>query len=362
MSATVYLRVEGKKYGGWQDIHIEKSMSALCGAFQVRVIDTGELKNSRWPLMMGRECEVFIEDQLVLAGHIEDINIEYTFDQHSIVIAGRDKLGDLVDCHRAFDQRREWFDYRVINIIRAILAPFKFEIVVDSSATSAVNKVEEQFGFNDGDTIFETIRRICRKHYIIPVTYGDGKLVLTRSGNTYSHDSLLSGTNILRGGLRRSDRDRFSHYYMKGYSIGFDEKTLSDFTHPKGDARDQLIARYRPFVFIEDTNTSFGGCTSRAKAEAALRAGNSIVYEFEVAGWLQSNGLLWQLNQLVRITDSVLGINQKDLLIDQLRFVQGSDGQRTTIQLCTPEKYKAEADLEKATGAVDSFAMLFGGA
>lgn len=358
MSTNIYLRVGGRKYSGWQDIHIEKSMSALCGAFQVRVIDTGELQEDRWPLVMGQACDIYIEEQLVLSGYIEDINIEYDAGKHSIVIAGRDKLGDLVDCHRAFDQKREWVDYKIVNIIKAMLAPFGFAVLVDASATVTANKVEAQFGFNDGDTVFETIRRLCRKHYIIPITYGDGKLTLTRAGSVYANDPLQSGVNVLRGGLRRSNRERFSHYYLKGFSIGFDEKALSDFTHPKGDARDQLIARYRPFVIIEDANTSFGECTTRAKAEAALRAGSSVVYEYDVAGWLQSNKNIWQINQLVRVTDPVLGLLQEDLLIDQIRFVQGAEGQITTLQLCTPEKYKAEADLEKAKSKVDVLTQL----
>ena len=354
MNSTVYLRTGGKKYSGWQDIQIEKSMSALCGAFQVRVIDSGEIDASRWPLVMGQDCEIFIEDQLVLTGFIEDINIEYGANQHSILIAGRDKLGDLVDCHRAFEQKREWLNYRVINIIRALVNPFGFSVTVDVSAEAAANKVEGQFGFNDGDTVFDTIRRLCRKHQIVPLTYGDGVLVLSRAGSTFAVDALQSGINILRGGLRRSNRERFSHYYLKGISIGFDEKTLSDFTHPKGDARDQLIARYRPCVIIEDANTSFGECSARAKAEAALRAGSSVVYEFDIAGWLQTDKSLWQLNHLVSVTDTLLGLNETDLLIDQLRFVQGDEGQITTIQLCLPEKYKAEADLETMKSKVDN--------
>lgn len=357
MSNEVYLKLRGSKYKGWQDVQIEKSLSALCGAFQVRLIDTDPADKTDWSLTMGAECQVYIEDQLLVTGFIEDINIEYTKESHAIVVAGRDKLGDLVDCHRAFGQSREWVNQSVLSIIRSLCAPFGFSVVVDSSAQGVVNKREEQYGFNEGDTVYETIRRLCRKHYILPVTYGDGKLVLTRTGNARATDALQTGVNILRGALRRSNRERFSHYYLKGFSLGFDEKTTSDFTHPKGDARDQLIERYRPFTIVEDVNTSTGDCNLRAKAEAALRAGSSIMYEFEVPGWLQSDGSLWRLNQLVQITDPILALDDM-MLIDQLRFTQGDAGQLTTIQVCTPEKYKAEADLTKAKTGLDIFAQL----
>lgn len=347
----------GRKYNGWQDIHIEKSLSALCGAFQVRLVDTDFENKANWSLVMGEECKVYINDQLLITGFIEDINIEYDKDSHAISVAGRDQLGDLVDCHRAFEQSREWLNQSVLSIVTSLCNPFGFSVEVDSSATTAANKREATFGFNDGDTVYETIRRLCRKHYILPVTYGDGKLVLTRTGNTRAKDRLQTGINILRGALRRSNRERFSHYYLKGFSIGFDEKTLSDFTHPKGDARDQLISRYRPFLLLEDTNTSYGECSIRAKAEAALRAGNSFTYEVEVPGWLQSDGSIWQINNLVQLTDPILAVDEL-LLIDQIRFVQSDLGQLTTLQLCTPEKYKAEADLEKAKTGLDIFAQL----
>lgn len=358
MNSTVYLQIGGLTYSGWQDVQVEKSMSALCGAFQVRMVDTGEIDAGRWPLTMGEECNLYIDSILMLSGFTEDINIEYDGANHAIMVAGRDKLGDLVDCHRAFDQKREWVGQTVLRIIKSLLTPFGFEVVVDSSVAASAAKVEDLFGFNDGDTVFETIRRLCHKHQIMPITYGDGKLVLTRTASQKSTDALQSGVNVLRGGLRRSNRERFSHYYLKGVSIGFDEKTVDDFTHPKGEARDQLIKRYRPFAIIEDTNTSFGECTTRAKAEAAYRAGSSVVYEFEVPGWLQSDGSVWQLNRLTTVRDTVLGLDGDELLIDQLRFVQGDQGQVTTIQLCTPEKYKAEADLSKAKSKLDDYALL----
>lgn len=353
----VYLLVGGTKYKGWQDVHVEKSLSALCGAFQVHLINTDMTDKTYWSLIMGDECQVYINDQLLITGFIEDINIEYAKEKHAIVVAGRDKLGDLVDCNRAFGQSREWVNQSVLSIIRSLCKPFGFTVVVDSSVQSEVNKREEQFGFNEEDSVYETIRRLCRKYYILPVTYGDGKLVLTRTGSTRTTDALQTGVNILRGALRRSNRERFSHYYIKGVSLGFDEKTISDFTHPKGDARDQLIQRYRPYTIVEDVNTSTGGCSLRAKAEAALRAGNSIVYEFEVPGWLQSDGSLWRLNQLVQITDPILALDDV-MLIDQLRFTQGDAGQLTTIQVCLPDKYKTEADLAKAKTGLDVFAQL----
>jgi len=355
----VSLSVNGKRYVGWQDIQVEKSLSALCGAFQVQLIDTRPLDKSDWPINMGDQVKVYINDQLLLTGYVDDINMEYDETRHSILIAGRDALEDLVDCHRAVGQRREWLSQTPEAIIRALVAPFGTSVRFDTAALSAAR--EEMFSISDGDTVHETIRKLCRKHNVQMLTHGDGVLVFTRTGSERAVDRLETGINILRGGLKQSNRDRFSHYYVKGTAIGFDEKTVADFAHPKGEARDQLISRYRPYVIIEDTNTNIGNCSTRAKAEAALRAGRSRVYEYDVPGWLQSDGSVWKLNQLVELKERRHAFDGT-LLIDQIRFVQSTDAQRTTLQLCSPEKYKAEADLEKMKTAFDPLASILAGA
>lgn len=357
VNKEVFLHVNGKRYHGWQDIQIEKSLSALCGAFQMRLIDTDPDNKTNWTLKMGSDCEVYIDNKLLLTGYIEDINLEYSKDNHTIVVAGRDKLGDLVDCNRSFDQRREWLNQSVVNIIRSLCAPFGITVIADMGVLKSANKIETQYCFNEGDTVYETIRRLCNKHNIVPVTYGDGKLVLAAIGNSRAKDRLQTGVNILRGSLRRSNRERFSDYYLKGFSMGFDEKTVSDYVHPKGKARDQLIKRYRPYTIIEDNNTSYGDCSLRAKAEAAFRAGSSIVYEYDVAGWLQSTGDIWQINSLVPVVDSVLALSDV-MLIDQIRFTQGDEGQITTLQLTIPGKYSAEADIAKMKTELDIFSQL----
>lgn len=346
MNSQLRLIVNEKAYTGWQDIQVEKSLSALCGAFQVKLVDTRPVKTEEWPIRMGDSCAVYIDDLLLVTGYIEDINLEYDNASHSIVIAGRDKLGDLVDCYRAEGQAREWVNQSSLAIIKALCSPFAIEVVVDPQVAEPLAKVDTNFGINDGDTVFETIRRLINKCHVLAVTHGDGRLLLTRTGTERAAGILKTGANVLRGTLKQSNKDRFSTYYVKGTSIGEDLKALTDFVQPHGKARDQLINRYRPLVIIEDTATSSGECALRAIAESAIRAGNSRVWEYDVAGWKQPDGTLWKLNQLVQVYDPVFGTLGDSLLAEQIRFVQGDEGQVTSIQLCSPQKYIAQVDLK----------------
>jgi prophage tail gpP-like protein len=357
--SEVLLKVSGRQYSGWKEVHIEKSLEAICGAFEVALADTSPLDKSQWPLKMGDVCTLYIDNALILTGYIEDINLAYGAGMHEIRIAGRDKTGDLVDCYRGGDAVRMWENQTVAQLVRNLCQPFGISVVVQSSAAVSAAKQEVLFTANEGDTVFESIRRLCYKHHVVPMTHGDGILRLTKNGTSYSYDRIETGLNVLRGTLTQSNRERFSDYFSKGIGFSFDTAESKMYLRPSGDARDSLIRRYRPYVFLEETNVLGGDCKNRAKAEAAFRAGKSRTLEYDVPGWLQSNGEPWYLNSLVQVRDDVLGMNGSWLL-DAIRHVVSSEqGSITTLGLVSPEKYKAQAELQKTATEFDAlFAAL----
>ncbi len=359
MSDYLRLVVGGKQYRGWKEVHVEKSLEALCGAFEVALYDTSRFDKTLWPIHMGDEFQVYIEDQLVVSGYIEDVNLSYSPTSHEFRIAGRDKLADLVDCHRPCSALwgNQFSGWSVLRLIQKLCEPHHITVVVDASATSLAAEPEYLFGVNEGETVYESIRRVCQKHFIMPTTMGDGKLLLTRIGNTRATDRLESGVNILRGSVKQSNRERYSVYYIKGYGLALETASPDDYVHPKGQAGDPLIRRYRPFVLVDDANITVHDCRKRAVAEAQLRAGRSRVYEFDVAGWTQSDGSLWQINSMVQVKDDVFGL-EETLLVDDTRFVLNEQqGEITTIQLVYPDKYKAEAQIGRIKAFSDLAAL-----
>ncbi|HDY88326.1 MAG TPA: hypothetical protein ENH82_09480, partial [bacterium] len=256
------LKVGGNAFSGWTSVIVEKSMGQMAGSFGLATTDTFPGEARKWDIAMGDECIVEINGQKIITGHVEDILIDYDTETHNIQFGGRDKTGDLVDC--SFDGTiKEWKGLSVKQVIEKLCEPFDIEVVVDNSVSTVANVVwPGNMKANEGDTVFDLVLKICQTKAILPISYGDGKLTLTQAGKDYqAYDNLVSGVNILKGGLDQSDKDRFRTYIVKGQGVGGDSlSSLFDFTGPAGRATDNIIGRYRPIILFTETPTDKGRC------------------------------------------------------------------------------------------------------
>lgn len=342
MNDEIVLNVKGRSFRGWTSVIVEKSMRQMAGSFGLSTTDIFPGEPEKWKIALGDECVVEINGQKVVTGYIEDIVIDYDKETHNIQFGGRDRTGDLVDC--SFDDpAKEWIGLSIKEITERICTPFDIDVVVDSSVLEDANAVyPDSVKANEGETAFDLITRVCLMKAILPVSYGDGKLTLTRAGTGYKvYDVLIPGKNILKGNLDNSNKDRFQTYIVKGQGGGKDIKTIFDFiTAPVGRATDNIINRYRPTIIFAEQKSDAGRCLKRAEWEMSNRAGASRSINYEVQGWTQSNGKLWPLNAMVQINDKILGALNKSLLISDLSFSINESGTITRMKLVHPDTFR----------------------
>jgi len=358
----IVLKVGGKSFTGWTKAQVTRGLDQLAGAFNVQLTEPFPGRPDKWEIKLGDSCTVEAGGHQLLAGWIEEFPIEYTHDSHTVEIAGRDATGDLVDCSHAEDNFKktvnEWLNVRVEKIIQALCAPFKITVLVDESAVQQAQKTLDKFKPNEGDSVSESILRICKSLAILPVSYGDGYLRLTRAGSESAIDSLELGRNVKRGVLYQSNTDRFGKYVVKGQAESKDEYELYSTTQPFGESPpDRLVTRHRPLVIIGDSKLDKGACRERAEWEARVRAGNCRYYKYLVQGWLQSDGSPWPLNALVRVKDSILGVDDTLLIFAQQFLMDESQGTTTELAVCSPGKYEILSSmhpLEKIKTSGDS--------
>jgi prophage tail gpP-like protein len=348
----ITLYINGEIYEDWKEARVVRTMDSLAGFFEFSATQKFPFKISEWGIKMGDSCSVRINDINVMLGYIEDINIDYAAAGHVISVAGRDVVADLVDCPRATSPN-EWSNQTISAIVTALCTPFGITVTVDAGAVTGANKRLDWFNINEGETVFDIITRLTRMHALLPISYGDGNLVLTKVGTLQATDRLETGVNVLKARLAQTDRERFSDYFTKGVGYGTDEKGLDDFVRPKGEAQDSVIRRYRPMVVLSETSSTFGSCGDRAKWEAQLRAGNSRIYNYALARWQQSDDTLWQVNRLVKVKDTVFDF-EGTLLINGIEYsITPDGGKQVALELVSPEKYKAEAELNKVSTEFD---------
>jgi len=341
--SKISLNVNGKKFEGWTGVTVEKSLFQLTGAFGLSATDIFPGNAQKWGLAMGDECTVSIDNQILITGYIEDIPISYDASGHDIQIGGRDKTGDLVDCS-FIEKAKEWKNQKIITVIRALCNPFDITVDIDDSVTEKANSktASHTFKANEGDVVFDLIFKLCKMKGILPVSYGDGKLVLTGTGIETTYDTLELGKNILSGNINQSNRDRFQTYIVRGQGKqqqGF-FKTPTVIAQSEGRYLDELINRHRPIVILPEFGGEQKDFQDRAEWECVTRAGNSRSIDYEVQGWTQSNGEVWPLNTLISVKDSFLEIDAS-LLIASINFVLNNEsGTITRLTLVSPRTFE----------------------
>lgn len=339
-------------------------MESLCSSFEFVTGQSQPFSYKDWQITMGAPCEVLVDDKPVLKGYIEDLNINYDKDSHVVQVSGRDKTCDLVDCHKA-NRQLSYEKATVKRIVEDTCKPFGIAVVIDSAAMTAARSIPHltsQFYAPAGDSLIGIIYRITRMAELYVMASTNGELLLTVAGTRTAAQKLVAGVNILRGGIKQSDKDRYSVYYVKGF--GFDNEGLinsPDFkwmngTYPpnpsesaatfKWDAR-VGATRYRPYSNMAEGSVKLAGVGWRSRAEAQYRIGSSRTYNYMVQGWRETEGGdLWSPNTNVIVTDPAFGLDNASLLIEAVEYTQSDQGTTSNLTLCSREKYTSKAELD----------------
>jgi prophage tail gpP-like protein len=337
--SEILLKVNGRVFTGWTDVQIEKSLMAVSGSFSLGATDVypGAIKSLK--ISLGDACKVTVNNQIVIDGYIDEINVDYTDTSHNLQISGRDKTADLVDCSFTADVN-EWKKQPISTVIPKLCEEVNVSVAIDSSVTTEVAEKLGTIKANEFDNISDLIKNICKVHGILMTTYGDGKLVLTRAGSERATDVLQLGSNVKSGQITQSNRDRFSTYIAKGQGVGSDNiLDANNNSSLSGTATDPLITRNRPrVIFLEKAGQGEADYIKRAKWEARIQAGLSRSLSYKLQDWVQSNGKIWPLNALVQVKDSFLGIHST-LLISKIIFSLNDSGRLTQLDLVHPDMF-----------------------
>lgn len=322
--SELVLKIGGLTYSGFESVHIHRSMLEISGAF-VATIENFFHNDNVTPMKMGSGVILEINGVKVLDGWIDKLPTLYGSNYDRIEIHGRDKTGDLVDC--SYDsQTNEWKNQSIRTLVTNLCLQHNITVNVDSTATTDALKIIETYKATEGFPISELIIELCRDLGILPLGVGDGALTLTKSSSLTSRDSIVLGENARTGRLVQSNENRFSSYKVKGYGVGDDNKSLSDYIECSGDFSDPVISRIRPKVLFAEGITNSSKCKDKAIFEARVRAGLSRAIIYEVPDWVQSNSRPWEINKLVRVKDDYSFIDDT-MLIVTLDFIYNEKGE-----------------------------------
>lgn len=331
MRPDLRLKVDGTLYGGWQDIRIRRSIETIAGTFELSVTERWSGQNTPRPIRPGAECQVLIDGKPVITGYVDDVNISYDANSHTVSVSGRDKTGDLVDSTAI---EFGFPNFTILDVAKRLCQPFG--IVV--SAETDVGGKFSTYKQNPGDSVFAALDGAAKIRGVMLMSDGNGGLVIARAGTTRLPALLATGDNILACSASFSHKDRFSEYTVTSQQELEDGQTYTDGLFLKATSKDSIITRYRPLTVIADKLNDLKSTQERADYERNVRYAKSQQFQYSVQGWKYDDANLWPINCLVAVKDDFLGLDA-DLLITGVDLLLNDSGTRTELTLMPREGF-----------------------
>lgn len=333
------LLVGGTRFTGWESVQVVRQMEAASGSFTVTVSDRDPL-----PIKAGQEVTVRVAGEVVIRGHVDQVDAKGSATERSVSIAGRDLTADLVDCSE-LSEPGEWFDIELVALVSLIAQPFRVEV---RSLLEDFPDPFDRFARQPGETAFSAIERACRLRGVLAFSSGDGALLLARPGKTLADAALVEGENVLSWAVSTNLRQRFQHYVVRAQMRGQDDYFGDQSALVEGTADDAGVPRFRPLLVLAEGALAFENARDRAQWEATVRAARSSTVSVIVQGWRQlPGGRVWQLNERATVRLPGAGLDQV-LLVNELRFSRDlEEGTITEIGLTRSDAYDPQPEVDE---------------
>lgn len=327
------IKINGSSYTGWTQGRVMRSLESIADSFDLTLTDQwGSGNLSARDIKTDMPCEIWIDDQPVITGYIDEATPSYDAKNHTVSVRGRSKAGDLVDSSLP---SKPFHGQDLLAIAKVQCEPFG----IDVRSTVDVSKPFTDMAREDGQTIFEFLEQAARIRAVRLVSEPDGNLLITRAGTDRISTRLELGENILSASGQFSSRDRFTHYVIHGQTAGDNFSFAGAVAHLIGRADDDRWTdkdRYRPTVIDAEVKDK-DDCDRRAWWQRNTAYGRSHGIVYTVRGWRHAKGL-WQPNFLVPVSDRWMGIDE-DLLIVSTQFLLDKQGERAEIQVMPKEAF-----------------------
>lgn len=365
-TTRVVLKLAEREWSGWTELEITRSIERVAGAFVLGVTERWVGQSERLPLRPGASCTLSVDGEVLITGWVDDVETNYDDATHQIVVKGRDRTADLFDC-AAVLRPFEMGGLKLDGIARRLCQPFNIPV----TAQVDVGRPFPRFAIQPGEKAWEALERACRQRAILPMADGKGGLLLTRAGMGGEAAGLLKlggdDGNIKAGSTTLSAMELFSDYIVMGQQAPASAAIQAFGPSPDGPerqmyapsaiVRDASVTRYRPTIILAEMQGSSVTFRQRAEWQRAVAVGKSVRGSRTVQDW-RTPARLWHPNTLTRVTDSIAGLDNAEMLIVATAMRLSIDGGTTTeLTLALPDAYKLipEGDLSGSASAHDAW-------
>ncbi len=341
MSDVVSIKVGGQSISGWTGVTIEQAIDNCADAFAISAPFDPDRKDlrERFKPFGYQPCEVYIDDQLIITGRIEKVELADSADGQTLIVEGRNKTGAIVDCY--IDGGFQFNGFALSTVIKQLVGPEikesgrirlgKYGIKV--WALNDTNPIPECVA-EPGQKIFEFASELAENYGLFLYSNEKGWLIISYPPKAETPvASIVAGKSPYIGGSASYDgTTRFSMY-----------KVISSNYFSEGVARnaeDLDVPIYRRSVqLLKSSSLTELKNTARYKRSRALARSASI--DITVSGWRDANGALWEKGKTITLVAPALMVYQEyDFILAGITLkIDETQGRVADLRLVMPQTY-----------------------
>ncbi len=363
------MEIDGERFEGFIAASVTRSLETLSGQFRFSAVNE---PTQPFPIKIGSTCKIVIDDNVVMNGFVEIIDVSYSADpnEHIIGISGRDKTADLVDSQIAginieFSQPNIQFSALVDRVLQTLgITDIKF---IQDAPIKSFGQGEIESA-SSGQTAFDFLETYARKRQLILTTDGDGNIVARQTPEGSFATTLSSEPDakniILDATFSFDTTQRFNRYVVVS------QDNISSFSNTAArpakesanikslGALDDEIRSTRLYAFVPEQACDKTQATNRALWEGRYRKSRSIIYNVTLQGFIAPDDeKIWTPNFIVTVFDDYAQLKGQ-MLISGVNYEFSVDsGSKTTLTLYERDAFQlkeAEQTSSKDANAQNS--------
>jgi len=345
----ITLEIEGTEFTGFQEATLSKSFDSASAQFTATISSTLPIEN---PIKVGNSVRVLVDGFIALTGFVDRLDSDFSSDDHTITVRGRDKTADLIDSTISEDISVST-PTTLTKLAKQVISNIGSDIEVVSYIPDETFDIDDNLTAQTGESAFDFIEGYCRKLQVIATTDGLGRLIFTRASSTNKAAVMLinqkDGTqnNVLRGSFYVDHSQRYHTYTIlsQGNAIGeinldLDLASPADMANRSFTVTDTEIRSSRVFNKNSEKSANQDQCEAECKWNTNIKRARSFAYTATVAGHVMSpNTDIWRTNVVVHVIDDFADLPSAYLLISDLTFNYSEEGSTTDITCVTSDAF-----------------------
>lgn len=337
--SEILLRVNDRFYTNVTELELTRSLECGSGSFSASV-------SALPPDRQDQPVELILDGETLLTGWLDDDEAATGPTERSFKLAGRDKVGDLIDCSPSLG---EFNNLGIVDIAKRVCKPFGIKVSTPNTART-YGKPFAQIAGEPGETVFSFLDRLARMRGLLLWSNGLGGLVIGLPSWRALPVHLKAGVNLRSIKVKRDYSRLYSQVRVIAQTPGSDSSSGEDASAPSAVVKEPRVKRFRPLTVIAEQSAEEKDLAERAATEVRMRWADSLRVTASVKGWRVAPGLLlWPLGMLVMVTDPEKGLHGVKLAIAGTTFrLDDKDGPTTELELVPRRALDRALELGKA--------------